>query len=104
MHGVPSCPVRGAQPFDDFRRYAVARFQDCNLDGPLKTEKIGAAVTLDDDAAQAHHRRAIVASRVQARTQSVERGLCRECPQLACKVAPELRAQRILAELRGPFD
>jgi hypothetical protein len=37
------------------RRHPVARLQYRNLDGALKTEQIGAAVTLDDDAVQSDH-------------------------------------------------
>ena len=60
-------------------------------------------MTLDDDAVQADHGRAIVASRVQARAQSVERGLCRQRAQFACEVARELRAQRVGDQLGGAF-
>ena len=63
-------PRGSAQPFRDSRRYAVARLQHRHLDGALKSEQIGAAVALDDDAVQADHGRAIVASRIDPGAQS----------------------------------
>ena len=63
-------PVGGTQPFGDSRWHAVARLLNRDLDGALKSEHVGAAMALDDDAVQSDHGRAIVSRRVQPGAQA----------------------------------
>ena len=56
----------------------------------LERERVGRAVALEDEAAQAEQRRAVVAAMIDARLQAVEHRQRRKRGELGQRVAPEL--------------